>query len=151
LLRASPTLRGVLSLFTFRTSLPHSLPGAVRCNLCSVAASAHAAPATPVILGGIVEKKVAALVRAFPNQGRVPITEEVRCRLGKRREQGQRVRHFRDKSSLQLGRTPFYLEMANSLYEKTIDCANGCRRHQFTVNDRLSCCPNRLPQFPGGP
>ena len=75
-----------LSPFTFhRFPLPHPLPGAVRCNLCSVAASAHAAPAPPVILGGIVEKKVAALVRAFSNQGRILITEEVGCGLGKGR------------------------------------------------------------------
>src|ERR1700747_3374091 len=76
------------SLFTFFPcpfALNHPLPGAVRCNLCSVAASAHAAPAPPVILGGIVEKNVAALVRAFSDQGRIPITEEVGCGLGKRR------------------------------------------------------------------
>jgi hypothetical protein len=100
---ASAGAREVLSLFTRRhlaafanttpsTSIP--LPGAMRCNLCPVSARAHAAPATPVILGGIVEKQVAALVCTSSNQSWVCITEEISGGLGQRSQQSQRVSHF---------------------------------------------------------
>jgi hypothetical protein len=77
------------SLFTLsptrRFALTGSLPRAVRRNLRSVAAGAHTAPTAPVILGRIVEKQVAAFVRAFSNQRWVCITEEIGSGLGKRR------------------------------------------------------------------
>jgi hypothetical protein len=64
-----------------------SLSGAMGCNFRSVAAGAHAAPAPPVILGGIVEEQVATFIRTFSNQHRIRITKQISCRFGKRGEQ----------------------------------------------------------------
>jgi hypothetical protein len=72
-----------LSLFTV-SPLPRPLPGPMRRHLRSVPAGAHAAPTTPVILCRIVKQQITARIRAFSNQRRVPITEEVRGGLSER-------------------------------------------------------------------
>jgi len=88
----------------------------MRCNFCSVAAGTHAAPSAPVILRGIIEKKVATFIRTLSNQRWVRVAKEIRRRFGERGQQRQRVGHLRHETAFELSRTSFDLKMAVSLF-----------------------------------